>query len=76
MQSEVKDYRETEEQQSSQSEKDATSLFNFRWKNSKLDQLRDLAERRGVTASSIVKNLLLREFETEANKTIPTGVAK
>ena len=76
MQSEINNYREINEQQSSQSKTDENSLFNFRWKNSKLDQLRDLAERRGVTASSIVKNLLLREFETEANKTIPTGVAK
>lgn len=61
------------QQQSNQSEIDATSLFNFRWKNSKLDQLRALAEKRGVTASSIVKNLLLREFETEEIKTKSIG---
>lgn len=69
MQSKVKNYREIDEQQSSQSETDATSLFNFRWKNSKLDQLRALAKKRGVTASSIVKNLLLREFDKEEIKT-------
>lgn len=76
MPSEINNYREINEQQSNQSGTDANSLFNFRWKNSKLNQLRALAEKRGVTASSIVKNLLLCEFETEANKTIPTGVAK
>lgn len=73
MQSEVKDYREIDEQQDSQRNTDATSLFNFRWKNSKLDKLRALAKKRGVTASSIVKNLLLREFETEEIKTRSIG---
>lgn len=49
-------------------EKDEEALFNFRWKQSKLDQLRTLAEERGVTATSIVKGLLLMEFEQEAVK--------
>lgn len=73
MQSEIS--REINKQQSNQGKTDENSLFNFRWKNSKLDQLRDLAEGRGVTASSIVKNLLLREFETEEIKT-RQGVTK
>ena len=60
-------------QQSSQGETDVNSLFNFRWKNSKLDQLRAIAKMRGVTASSIIKNLLLHEFDKEEVKARSTG---
>jgi len=47
---------------------DEDALFNFRWKQSQLDQLRALALKNGVTASSIIKNLLLLEFEHDASK--------
>lgn len=73
MQSEINNYREINEQQSNQSGTEANSLFNFRWKNSKLDQLRAIAKMRGVTASSIIKNLLLREFDKEEIKTRSIG---
>ena len=57
-------------------EKDEESLFNFRWRQSKLDQLKSLAEERGVTATSIVKGLLLIEFEQEAIKAKERSVPK
>ncbi len=66
-------FKELFKQQKSRDNTAENSLFNFRWKNSKLDQLRALAVKRGVTASSIVKNLLLLEFEREENKTQSTG---
>lgn len=41
------------------------ALFNFRWKRTHINKLHKLAKCRGISASAIIKNLLLNEYKSE-----------
>lgn len=40
-------------------------LFNFRWKRIYISKLHKIAKYRGISASALIKNLLLNEYKQE-----------
>ena len=40
-------------------------LFNFKWQRHHIVRLHEIAKSRGISASAIIKNLLLKEFEVD-----------
>ncbi len=42
-----------------------SALFNFKWQRHHILRLHQIAKSRGISASAIIKNLLLKEFEAD-----------
>ena len=40
-------------------------LFNFRWTRQHINELHEMADERGTTASAIIKDLIIRELKDE-----------
>lgn len=46
-------------------EKAEYALFNFRWQRTYINELHKLAKYRGISASAIIKKMLLTEFNKD-----------
>lgn len=42
-----------------------SALFNFKWQRHYIEHLHQIAKSRGISASAIIKTLLLKEFEVD-----------